>query len=158
MRKSGLSSVADENTEILILGTLPSDTSIANGQYYASSRNDFWKLIGAALNQTLESFSYEAKIELLKANRIGLWDAYGSCIRPGSMDGDITGQELNDFGRLKKIAPNVRLICFNGKHAAGSNQRLHDLGYKTLLLPSSSAANRRYHSERVRRWQAAILS
>jgi hypothetical protein len=30
----------DENTEILILGTLPSDTSLAAGKYYANPGND----------------------------------------------------------------------------------------------------------------------
>jgi hypothetical protein len=48
----------------------------------------------------------ESKVELLKGSRIGLWDAYHSCIRPGSMDGDITEQELNDF-ELKSVARNI---------------------------------------------------
>ena len=34
MRKSGLPPVVDENTEILDLGTLPSDMSIAAGRLY----------------------------------------------------------------------------------------------------------------------------
>jgi hypoxanthine-DNA glycosylase len=54
MRKSGLPPAVDENTELLILGTLPSDMSLAEGQYYANPGNDFWKLIGAALNQSLD--------------------------------------------------------------------------------------------------------
>ena len=49
----------------------------------------------------------ESKVELLKGSRIGLWDAYHSCIRPGSMDGDITEQELNDFEALKSVARNI---------------------------------------------------
>ena len=52
MRKSGLPPVVDENTEILILGTLPSDMSLAAEQYYANPGNDFWKLIGAVLKET----------------------------------------------------------------------------------------------------------
>src|ERR1700676_4785820 len=95
VRKSGLPPVVDRNTEILILGTLPSDMSIAAEQYYANPSNDFWKLIGAALNQKLNGLSYEHKVESLRANRIGLWDAFQTCVRLGSMDGNITGQELN---------------------------------------------------------------
>ena len=76
MRKSGLAPVVDENTEVLILGTLPSDISIAAGQYYANLSNDFWKLIGESLDVSFVNLPYDAKIELLKANRIGLWDAY----------------------------------------------------------------------------------
>src|ERR1017187_6889420 len=65
-------------------------------QYYANPANDFWKLIGAMLNQTFAGRSYWDKLDLLKANRIGLWDAYHSCIRPGSMDKEITEKALND--------------------------------------------------------------
>ena len=49
MRKAGLSPVIDDKTEVLILGSLPSDVSLAKGQYYANPSNDFWKLIGQVL-------------------------------------------------------------------------------------------------------------
>ena len=156
MRKSGLPPVVDENTEILILGTLPSDMSIAAGQYYANPGNDFWKLLGAALNQTLVGLPYEAKIECLKASQIGLWDAYHSCVRPGSMDDDIAEQELNDFDSLKGLAPNIRLICFNGQEAAKANETFTRLHYQTIALPSSSGANRRDNSERLSCWMRAL--
>ena len=156
MRKSGLSPVVDGSTEILIVGTLPSDMSIAAGQYYANPGNDFWTLVGAALNQTLVGLPYEAKIELLKAHRVGLWDAYHSCVRLGSMDGSITGQQLNDFGSLKSLFRSIRQVCFNGKKAAKSKAALHDLGYETLLLPSSSGANRRNQQARQALWTDAL--
>jgi hypoxanthine-DNA glycosylase len=76
-------------------------------QYYANPGNDFWKLVAAALNQNLVNLLYQDRIQYLKAHRIGLWDAYHSCVRPGSMDGDITEQRLNDFESLKNIARNI---------------------------------------------------
>lgn len=142
----------DENTEILILGTLPSDMSLAAGQYYANPGNDFWKLVGAALNLSLMDLPYQDRIRCLMANRIGLWDAYHSCVRPGSMDGNITEQLRNDFNVLKSLAPNIRLICFNGKGAAEAEESLHELGFDTLLLPSSSPANRRDQDGRMIHW------
>jgi hypoxanthine-DNA glycosylase len=156
MRKSGLPAVVDENTEVLILGTLPSDMSLAAEQYYANPGNDFWKLIGAALNQPFTGLSYGDKLELLKANRIGLWDAFQTCVRPGSMDSDITEHELNDLETLKSIAPNIRLICFNGRKAALAEESLHLLGYETRLSPSSSGANRRVQKGRRVSWKASI--
>ena len=66
--------------------------------------NDFWKLIGAVLNQTFAGLSYGDKIELLKANRIGLCEAFQTCVRPGSMASDMTEHELNDFEALKTLA------------------------------------------------------
>jgi hypoxanthine-DNA glycosylase len=151
-RKSGLPPVVDANTQILILGTLPSDMSLAAGQYYANPGNGFWKLVGGALDKNFDGLSYEAKLELLKANRIGLWDALHTCFRPGSMDKDITERELNDFKLLRDIAPSIRLICFNGKGAAEAEESLHGLGYETLLFLSSSPANRKYQEERKIQW------
>jgi TDG/mug DNA glycosylase family protein len=130
--------------------------SIAAEQYYANPGNDFWKLIGAVLNQTFTGLSYEDKIELLRANRIGLWDAFQTCVRPGSMDSEITEHELNEFTTLKAIAPKIRLICFNGRKAAQAEASLHALGYETRILPSSSGANRRVQKGRLVSWKTAI--
>lgn len=146
----------DENTEILILGTLPSDMSLAAEQYYANPGNDVWKLVGAALNLSLMDLPYEDRIQCLRANRIGLWDAYHSCVRPGSMDGNITETELNDFESLKSVAPNIRQICFNGRGAAEAQESLTRLDYQTRLLPSSSGANRKNQTTRLSRWKEAI--
>ena len=156
MRKSGLPPVADERSQILILGTLPSDKSLAAGQYYANRNNDFWKLVGTALNENLERLPYETKIEILKAHGVGLWDAFHTCVRPGSMDKDITEQELNDFEVLKKFTPKLRLVCFNGQGAAAAEERLHRLGYKTHLLPSSSSVNRKDQHGRAECWKTVL--
>jgi TDG/mug DNA glycosylase family protein len=154
MLKSGLTPIIDDKTEVLILGTLPSDVSLAKGQYYANPSNDFWKLIGQVLNQNIVALSYERKIEMLKGNGIGLWDVYHYCVHPGSMDKDITEPELNDFDTLKTTCPQLALICFNGQKAGESEEVLRSLGYVTLVLPSSSGANRRNQEERLRCWNA----
>ena len=152
MRKFGLTPVIDDKTEVLILGTLPSDVSLAKGQYYANPANDFWKLIGQVLNQSLVTMSYERRIETLKDYGIGLWDIYHYCVRPGSMDKNITEQELNDFDALKTTCPQLGLVCFNGQKAGESEELLRSLGLGTLVLPSSSGANRRNQEERLRCW------
>ena len=156
MRKTGLPPVLGKNTQILILGTLPSDKSLAAEQYYANPGNDFWKLVGAALNQNLEGLPYQERIRCLKAEGIGLWDAYHACFRPGSMDKDITEKELNDFTGLKDAAPRLRLVWFNGREAAEAGESLICLGYQTRLLPSSSGANRRDQEARRTSWTNAI--
>lgn len=128
--------------------------SLAKGQYYANPSNDFWKLIGQVLNQNIVALSYERRIEMLKDNAIGLWDVYHYCVRPGSMDKDITEPELNDFDTLKKTCPQLALVCLNGQKAGESEERLRSLGYVTRVLPSSSGANRRNQKERLRCWNA----
>ena len=157
MRKFGLAPVIDDKTEILILGTLPSDVSLAKGEYYANPSNDFWKIIGEVLDENLGTLSYERRTEMLNAHGIGLWDTYHNCVRPGSMDRDITEQELNDFKTLREIAPRLRLVCFNGKKAGASEKLFRDLGYSTLVLPSSSGANRTKQKDRLLRWKSVQI-
>ena len=60
------------------------------------------------------------------------------------------GKQLNDCRVLKTLAPRVRLVCFNGKEAATSDDKIRALGNETYVLPSSSAANRRDSAGRVR--------
>ena len=156
MRKLRLDPVLDEHTEILILGTLPSDISLRRAKYYANPGNDFWKILGAVLNEELADAPYETRIQKLLQHRIGLWDVYHSCVRPGSMDKDIGENEPNDFAILKVTAPNLWLVCFNGKEAAQAEEVLCRLGYRTKLLPSSSGANRRNQDERFRCWKSIV--
>lgn len=47
--------VYDENSRILILGTLPSVASRENNFYYGHRRNRFWKLLAHLLNEPLPS-------------------------------------------------------------------------------------------------------
>jgi G:T/U-mismatch repair DNA glycosylase len=67
-----------------------------------------------------------------------------------------TEPELNDFERLKSVAPSIRLIYFNCRKAALAKESLHALGYETRLLPSSSGAHRRDQEGRVVSWTAAL--
>jgi TDG/mug DNA glycosylase family protein len=157
VRKSGLSPVLNANTEILILGSLPNDTSLSTGQYYADRRSDFWKLVGAALNQSVLGLSYADKLELLRAYRIGLWYAYHACFRLGSMDKVITEKEPNDFTILQSIAPNIWFICLDGQEAGEAEDSLVRLGYQTRVLPSSGGANRRDQKGRLDRWKLCLV-
>lgn len=156
MRKIGLAPVVDMRTEILILGTLPSDDSLAAGEYYANRSNDFWRLVEGALEQGLVSLPYKEKIEILKAHAIGLWDAFHTCIRPGSMDKDIREPALNNFDVLNEVAPKLRLVCFNGRGAEEAEHCLSAQGYELLHLPSSSSANRKNAALRLQQWKAAL--
>ena len=106
------------------------------------------------LEQNVVPLSYERRIETLKEFGIGLWDIYHHCFRPGSMDKDITESELNDFKMLTTTSPRLRLICFNGQKAGESEDFLRSLGYLTLVLPSSSGANRRNQAKRLGCWNA----
>ena len=156
MWKYGLEPIITHDTEILILGSLPSDESIKQQRYYAKPNNDFWKLIGETIGKNLIGIDYKEKCRILTENKIGLWDVFHKCERAGSLDSDIKGGELNDFSRIKAAAPNIKLVCFNGKTAGESEKHFIEKGYKTKVLPSSSGANRINSEARLQEWKSII--
>ncbi|MEA3270706.1 MAG: DNA-deoxyinosine glycosylase, partial [Pseudomonadota bacterium] len=66
--------VVDAHTRVLILGSLPGEASLAQSQYYAHKQNQFWRLAGEVIGQDLPGMEYAARLQVLLAHRIGLWD------------------------------------------------------------------------------------
>lgn len=156
MNKKGLNPIIDQDTEILILGSLPGDESIKQQKYYAKSSNDFWKILGEIFNSNFVNLDYVQKVEMLIKHKIGLWDVFFEAMREGSDDSSFGETVKNDFSNLSKIAPKLRIICFNGKKAGESEQEFKELGYKTKILSSSSGANRRDQQARLFDWKSII--
>lgn len=126
------------------MGSLPGDASLAARRYYAHPANQFWRLVGHAIGEDLQSRDYEARLELLARRGIGLWDVIASAKRPGSLDQAIRLAEHNQLARLLEDFPDLRAIAFNGTTAASAGRRLFGEptpGVALLDLPSSSAAN-----------------
>lgn len=143
MEKQGFKPIINSETEILILGTLPSDISIQTGEYYANSKNQFWKIIYKIFNDGISEFSYNKKIELLLKNKIGLWDVLTVAKRNGSLDSNIYNEKFNDFEKLFDEFPKLKIIVFNGNRA-GNYFKSFEFKRKGKLyytLPSTSSAN-----------------
>lgn len=156
MIKRGFPPVLDENTEILILGSLPGDESLRRRQYYGHPGNDFWRLVGNAIGENLQDMNYETRLETLKRHKIGLWDVFKAGKREGSQDSNIREEEVNQFSILKKMAPELKVVCFNGKTSGKYEPVLRAIGYETKVLPSSSGINRRNVKKRESEWEAAL--
>ena len=147
--------IIDDNSRVLILGTMPGPESLKKGEYYANPRNQFWKIIYRILNGRDEPPSdYEERIKILKKNGIALWDVLESCEREGAADSKINNGKPNDFKTRLRKTPNLKRIFFNGKKAEqcfkkyGCPEDVERIG-----LPSTSSANRRITlDEKVRRW------
>lgn len=124
--------VADCNAEILILGSMPGQESLAAGQYYANRRNAFWKIM-AELLEFDPGCSYEARLHELKTARIALWDVLKSCTRIGSLDASIDNSSItaNDFQSFFAAHNRIRAVFFNGAKAESA--------YRQYVLPSVSA-------------------
>lgn len=144
----GLPPIINERARVLILGSFPSEASLAAQQYYAHRQNQFWKILGAIIEQPLFGMDYAARQRAVLAAGIAIWDVYASCERAGSLDSAIRNAVSNDFLALKKSAPALRRACFNGQTAGRFAPKLETLGFETLILPSTSPANATWNFER----------
>jgi hypoxanthine-DNA glycosylase len=149
----GLPPVLGRATRVLILGSFPGEASLVARQYYAHPRNHFWPLLAALIDAPLTALPYRERLRQLRANGIGLWDVIVACNRRGSLDGAIRMAERGEVGRVRRAAPAVALVCFNGKTAARALPAWRDAGYATLALPSSSPAYTRPFAEKLAAWR-----
>jgi len=143
---------------ILILGSFPSEASLAARQYYGHKQNQFWRLLGALLDVPLSGMDYSERQAALRHAGIAVWDVYASCQRVGSLDSAIRGAQTNDFGVLRKRAPELRRVCFNGQTAGRFVQMMAGLGYETCVLPSTSPAYTLAFDQKLAAWRAALAA
>ena len=153
--KAGLPPIARPDARVFVLGSLPGDASLAARRYYAHPTNQFWRLLGYAIGEDLQSLGYEERLERLADRRIGLWDVIANATRSGSLDQAIRFAEHNRVEHLLHDFPDLKAIAFNGSTAAAIGRRLVGTAprHVTLLdLPSSSAANTRPFDEKASAW------
>jgi len=141
--------VFQPDARVLILGSMPGVASLDKQEYYAHPRNLFWSFLAEIFSEPLPQ-SYANKLDLLRRNRLALWDVLASCDRPGSLDSSIvvSSEQPNDFPSLLKQLPALRGIVFNGKKAEASFRKHVRLDasecgtrLQTICLPSTSPAN-----------------
>ena len=145
--------LADSNSEILVLGTMPARSSLVRKEYYANSRNCLWTIISRIYNNSKPFGSYEDKVACLKGNNIVLWDTLAVCDREGSVDSGITNEGLNDIRGFLEKHPNIRRIVFNGKKP--SKYYIPTIEYE--IAPSTSPSNTHYTiEEKIELWKKAL--
>lgn len=154
---TGFAPVLDRRTETLILGSFPSAASLAAGRYYAHPRNQFWRLLGAVLDEPLAELPYARRLARVRAHRLGIWDVLAACDRAGSLDASIRNGRANDFERLRALAPALRRVVFNGVTAGRFAPQFRAAGYVTAVVPSSSPAHAgRSFEQKLALWRAAL--
>ena len=155
--RRGFPPIIARDTEILILGSFPSEASLAARQYYAHPRNQVWRLLGALLGEPLAELAYGDRKARVLAHRIGIWDVLGACRRSGSLDADIRDARPNDFAALRRRAPQLRRVLFNGGTAGRFARQFAAAGFATAVLPSSSPAHAgRSFEQKLAVWRAAL--
>ncbi len=159
------SAKVNNNSKILILGSMPGEKSLMETQYYAHPYNRFWKIMGILCKEdNMVAFSYEDRINVLLRCGFALWDVIGKCRRDGSLDSAIKDEMPNDIKGLLKKYPNIKIICLNGNKAFSSFKKyfpeiLEDKKYSVHGLPSTSPANARYRMDDLLKcWGKVIIS
>lgn len=150
MLKKSFSPIVNSSTKVLVLGSLPGDTSLAENEYYAHPQNRFWKVMRHLFDRP-DAVDYTDKIQLLLDNGIGLWDVCAQASRPGSMDLAIKGERPNAITTLLNQYPAIRRIVFNGQKAyhlyLRHFEKRADISY--VCLPSTSPANAKINLENL---------
>ncbi len=148
-RIHGFAPVENPMARTLILGSMPGETSLRAGQYYAHPQNLFWKILGeilagapdsaaraadarhvtasapATIAPNLRDAHYAEKLRVLRSADIALWDVLASCHRKGSLDSDIDHATLqaNDFAGFFANHPRIQRVLFNGMKAENCFRR-----------------------------------
>lgn len=142
----GFDPIIPSNPKVMILGSMPSVTSLEKQEYYGFAHNRFWKILHAVFDMPIDS--YEQKKEILFQHQILLWDVIGECEREGSLDSAIRKETVNDIGGLVKVYPALHRVICNGRKAYALYQKhFADITLPCVYLPSTSNANRSIREE-----------
>lgn len=145
---SGLAPIIAPATRLVVLGSFPSEASLAAQQYYAHPRNHFWPILGALWGVELRQLPYAERVALVRERGLGIWDVYASCRREGSLDSAIEDAEPNDLAGLLRHAPRLAAVAHNGGESARAMRVTRALGVVVHRLPSTSPANASWSFER----------
>ncbi|SDJ13644.1 DNA-deoxyinosine glycosylase [Chryseobacterium jejuense] len=147
----------DDQSEILILGSIPGVKSLEMQQYYAHPQNKFWKIILELLNEYFTE-DYSKRMEIIKKHHIALWDVIDSCERKGSLDSEIKNEEANQIDALLEEYPNVKAIFCNGGKSYKNLQKLLGKNYKLpiFLMPSTSPLHTISFERKFEEWKKVL--
>jgi len=158
---AGFAPLVAKRARVLILGSLPSQISLQEKEYYANPRNAFWPIMGELFGAGPE-LPYEQRVALLTRAGIAVWDVLASSVRPGSLDAAIQPDTAtaNDFAAFFERYPEITMICFNGRKArelfirlVARTSRRQYAGMQQVLLPSTSPAHASMpFAEKLRAW------
>lgn len=156
-RISSFPPLIDEESQIVILGSIPGVKSLEKQQYYGHPQNKFWKIIFELFNEKFTE-DYAERINTLKRNHIAVWDVIDSCERKGSLDSEIKNEEANQIAELLENYPNVKAIFCNGGKSYKNLQKILGKNYKlpVMLLPSTSPLHTIPFEKKYEEWKKIL--
>lgn len=152
--KNGLEAWCGDTPYVLILGTFPSEKSLAAQAYYQNkSYNSFYKI----MESLFERQSGMSDKDFIINNHIALWDCMKEAEREGSLDANIKGYVANDVEKFLSQHPAITAIVLNGKKAKEafekhfSKEKLIQR-YSIRYWPSTSNANSIPFEDKLKIW------
>lgn len=152
--------IIDNESKILILGSMPGRKSLDMQQYYAHPQNRFWKLFAQLLEEKVP-VDYATKKNMLLRHHIALWDTLAYCEREGSLDSDIKNEQPNAILPLLAEHEQLRAVFCNGGKAAAAFKKYFAKGLPegvaVYYLHSTSPANARMKLDALAaEWQVIL--
>lgn len=139
----------NEESGILILGSLPSVKSREAMFFYGHPQNRFWKMISLIFEEEMP-VTVEEKKKLVLSHHLAMWDTIYSCDIIGSSDSSIRNVVPTDLKSIVENSKISKVIC-NGKTSGKYYEKyqMKELGIKPVILPSTSPANAAYSLEKL---------
>ncbi len=136
-----LEPIYDQNSKVLILGSMPSVKSREIGFYYSHPKNRFWKTLEKVYEEKIGE-NKEEKISFLKKHHIALFDVLKSCEIISSKDYSIKNPVSNDFTEILKNSK-IKVIFTTGRKAHELYQKYcyPKTKIEAIYLPSTSPCN-----------------
>lgn len=150
--------LVDRHSRVLILGSMPGPVALKKRQFYGFDGNHFWHIMPKLFGRE-RSPSYEERIQMLREQRVALWDVLHSCRRKTALDADIKNPKPNRIPELLKKFPNIKAVFINGR--AAYNIFMKHFGahikHPVFYLPSSSPANAAISpSKKIEAWKIIL--
>lgn len=156
--KTAFPPIANVQSKILILGTMPGERSLALQQYYGHAGNQFWQIRYCLFNKPFNQ-DYDDRKNLLLDNGIALWDVLQYCEGIGSLYSNIINEKANDFNTFYNSHPAIKQTFFTSKQApiyydSYVRRKPH---FEYHILPSPSRMNRwKTFDEKLNEWNIIL--
>ncbi len=151
--------VVDKDSEILILGSVPSVKSVEANFYYGHPQNRFWKVLSAIIGEDFVLQNDADRVEkrkiLLQKHHVALYDSVEECDILGSSDAHVKNVVPANIEELINGTKISKIFC-NGNTSFKYFEKYHPNLHATLL-PSTSPANASWTLERlVEKWKVIL--
>lgn len=164
-RQKGLPPIYNADSEVLILGSFPSEESRKSGSYYSNKDNSFWIIICEYYNEPLPTNNSEKEAILLK-HHIAVWDMIESwwdmiesCEIEGSSDKKIKVPEYHKAIEIQALLnqSKIKKIIINGRTLDEIYKKYFgEIATPSVAVLSTSSANNGRKIQREQEWRKEL--